>query len=130
MQEAQSFAAAAFALVGLSHLFAGRAWAELFRDLAARGAAGSFVNAALQLPVGLVLALYHPVWSGPGLLLTIVGWASLAKGALYLFLPGTGARLLLRSSERAGPWSYRAAGVMHLALAGYAGWLAAGAPTP
>ena len=44
------------------------------------------------LIVGLAIVLGHNVWSGGAApaIVTLVGWASLVKGLLILFLPGPG----------------------------------------
>lgn len=48
-----------------------------------------FVFGLLLVAVGLAMILSHNVWSGGAapIIVTIVGWATLIKGLLFLFLP-------------------------------------------
>jgi hypothetical protein len=48
-----------------------------------------FVLALIRVISGLAMVLGHNVWSGGALpvLVTLIGWITLIKGALFLFLP-------------------------------------------
>ncbi len=48
-----------------------------------------YVFGLVAVAAGLALVLTHNVWSGGGVpvLVTFVGWATLAKGLLFLFFP-------------------------------------------
>jgi hypothetical protein len=48
-----------------------------------------FVTGLIALTAGLAMVLCHNVWSGGAapVIVTLIGWASLVKGALILFLP-------------------------------------------
>ena len=48
-----------------------------------------WVLSVITLTVGLAMVLAHNVWSGGALpvVVTLVGWATLIKGLLFLFLP-------------------------------------------
>jgi len=48
-----------------------------------------FIVGILTLSAGLAVVLAHNVWSGSALavLVTLVGWITLAKGLIFLFLP-------------------------------------------
>ena len=52
-------------------------------------AALMWVLSAITLTIGLAMVLAHNVWSGGALpvVVTLVGWATLIKGLLFLFLP-------------------------------------------
>jgi hypothetical protein len=57
-----------------------------------------FVVSVMALGVGLAMVLCHNVWSGGALpvVVTLVGWMSLIKGLLFLFLsPESAAGVLL-----------------------------------
>jgi hypothetical protein len=57
-----------------------------------------FLLGVITVPVGLAMVLGHNVWSGGAepLIVTLVGWATLIKGALFLFLsPGAESSLFL-----------------------------------
>ncbi len=47
-----------------------------------------FIVGILTLATGLAMVLAHNVWSGgTAVVVTLVGWITLAKGLLFLFLP-------------------------------------------
>ena len=48
-----------------------------------------WVLSVITVTAGLAMVLAHNVWSGGALpvVVTLVGWATLAKGLLFLFLP-------------------------------------------
>ena len=72
--------------------------------------------AFISLGFGSILAAFHPVWSGAGLVVTLLGWAQVAKGAAYFCFPEWGLRRMsVLDPER--PWMMRAAGGMLLLLA-------------
>ena len=52
-------------------------------------AALMWVLSVITLTIGLAMVLAHNVWSGCALpvVVTLVGWAALIKGLLFLFLP-------------------------------------------
>ena len=127
---AERLAAIAFLLTGISHICAPRALIELFAGFGERGRAGSLMNAAVHLPVGAMLAAFHPVWSGPGIVLTLIGWSLVLKSALYLAFPDWGARQLARFATHEMTGRFRIAGVIALVIAAYAAWLSLGARSP
>jgi hypothetical protein len=48
-----------------------------------------FIVGILTLVGGLAMVIAHNIWSGgaPAVVVTLVGWLTLAKGLLFLFLP-------------------------------------------
>jgi hypothetical protein len=48
-----------------------------------------FVLALIRVTSGLAMVLGHNIWSGGAVpvLVTLIGWITLVKGALFLFLP-------------------------------------------
>jgi len=52
----------------------------------------------ITVALGLTLVLAHNVWSGgaPTIVVTLIGWITLAKGLLFWFAPGAAADLYLR----------------------------------
>jgi hypothetical protein len=57
-----------------------------------------FLLGVITVSAGLAMVLGHNVWSGGAvsLIVTLVGWTTLIKGALFLFLsPGTESSLFL-----------------------------------
>lgn len=99
----QLFGALSFLVIGLSHVVEPRTWAEFFIGLRVQGKRGVFAVAFMALPFGLLVAAFHNVWSGLPMLLTIVGWCQVIKGATYFIVPSVGLRgLSLVSVEKAG----------------------------
>lgn len=108
------------AIMGLSHIVQPRMWAEYFGALAERGHAG-VVTKVLQVELwpSLLIVSLHQVWSGPGVVVTVVGWLLLAKVAMGLLAPD----LTLRSMQMAerGGRSFVPAGIALLVVSGFAG---------
>jgi uncharacterized protein YjeT (DUF2065 family) len=114
--------ALAFLITGLSHVAAPRAWAHFFIQMRERGEAGGLVNAYVHGPLGLLILAFHPVWSGPGLLVTLIGCALTLKGALYFVWPALALRSMAHVTEDSA-WKFRVAGVAGVALGLLIGWL-------
>ena len=111
------FAVIHLGLMGLSHVFHHRAWAEFFIVLRGRGRAGVFVHGFLALTFGAVIVALHRVWSGRPMVLSIVGVLYLVKAFQCFVLPGLSLRSLQRVSlERSR--MFIGAGVMFLGVAG------------
>jgi len=120
----ERLAALVLLLTCLSHVTAPRAWAALFQRIGQSEAPG-LATAAIHLPLGLFIVAFHDVWSGPGTVFTLIGWALLLKGTLHLLFP----QLALRSLGIAGTGEqaerrYQLAGVIMTPLAAALMWLA------
>src|SRR5215208_1104445 len=116
-QATQLFAAISFLVIGLSHLGQPKAWVAFYQALAARGAPGVFLEGFLLLMFGAAIVAFHNVWHGPALLLTLIGWAQVLKGAGRFVAPQVALRVMQRiTPDRA--WYFQIGGVMALALSG------------
>lgn len=62
----ERLAALAFLVTGLSHLLAPWAWVRFFERVEAQGEAAGIGNGLLHMPLGLIIAAFHPVWRGQG----------------------------------------------------------------
>jgi hypothetical protein len=112
------------AIAGLSHVRAPGAWVELFTLLRERGRAGVFAVGFPSLLVGSIIVAFHPVWSWPGVLVTLFGWAHVLKAAVYFLLPDVGLRGLQRvDPERTRDFVWAGLGLLVLAAVVAAGWL-------
>lgn len=121
-QAIQVFAAVSLLVIGLSHLAQPRAWVDFYQALAAQGTAGVFLEGFLCLSFGAIIVGFHNVWHGPALLLTLIGWAQILKGAVRFLAPQVALRVMARASpERA--WYFRIGGVLALLLSAYLWWL-------
>jgi len=111
-----------FTIVGLSHVLQPKMWVDFFTELADQGHRGVVANiVTYNLTPAVVIVTLHPVWTGPAVVLTVVGWMMLLKCALALWFPNIG----LRSLQMAGAKSTRgfvAAGGMLLSVAAMCGW--------
>jgi len=123
MQQAiQVFAAISFLVIGLSHLIQPKAWVAFFQALAARGTTGVFLEGFILLNFGAIIVAFHNVWDGPELVLTLIGWSQVLKGAGRFLAPQVGLRVMQRASpERA--WHFPVGGVAALLLSGFLWWL-------
>jgi hypothetical protein len=117
-------AALCFFVTGVSHVAQPRAWAEFFIEMRGHGVVGSFQNALLHFPLGAVIVSFHNVWSGPPVVLTLVGWGLVSKSLFYLTFPKYGLKkgLGMVSVEKSG--GFVAAGVFAIALSGLFAYLA------
>ena len=121
-QAIQVFAAIGFLVIGLSHLVRPQAWVEFYQALAARGTTGVFLEGFILLNFGALIVAFHNVWQGPALVLTLIGWSQVLKGALRFLAPQVGLRIMRRiTPERA--WYFQAGGVFALLLSGFLWWL-------
>jgi uncharacterized protein YjeT (DUF2065 family) len=106
-----------FFVTGLSHILQPRVWVQFFSLLREKGEVGSFVNAFVHFPLGAFIVASHNLWHGIPMIVTIIGWGLLAKGALYFIAPRFGVRMLSTVSlERS--WQFVVAGIFSVALAG------------
>lgn len=113
----QKLALICFLVIGLSHIFQPRAWAEFFIKLRALGATGVFLTALLHLPMGALIVSFHNVWRGIPLVLTVIGWGYCLKGLLYFVYPQIGLRMLARV-ELARSREFIVPGVLMVTYAG------------
>ena len=118
----QVLAAISFLVIGLSHLGQPKAWVAFYQALAARGTSGAFLEGFLLLNFGAFIVAFHNVWHGPALVLTLIGWSQVLKGAGRFLAPQVGLRAMQRlTPERA--WYFQVGGVFALLLSGFLWWL-------
>jgi hypothetical protein len=112
------FATICFLVIGLSHLLQPLAWVEHFSWLRSKGRAGVFVDGFLCLNFGAFIVAFHNVWTGPGIVLTLIEWAPVAKALIRFAAPQLGLRIYERlTPDRAG--YFRIGGVFALAISGF-----------
>ena len=124
-QGIEKLAALVLMLTSLSHATAPRAWTILFERIRAGDETAGLANAAIHLPLGLLIVAFHNVWSGWGLLFTVIGWALLLKGSLHLLFPALTQRTLkLAGKGQEAERRYRLAGMLMLPPALLLLWIA------
>jgi hypothetical protein len=102
--------------MGLSHIVRPALWVDFFARLHAQGTAGLVGKVlAVELWPALLVVSLHQVWSGPGIVLTLYGWAQFTKVWLALFVPGVGMRSLAMA-ETKGERGFVLGGVMLLVV--------------
>jgi uncharacterized protein YjeT (DUF2065 family) len=107
----QKLAIVSFFIIGLSHIFQPRVWAQFFIDLRSKGEIGSFINAFIHFPLGALIVAFHNVWQGVPIILTLMGYAWVLKGLIYFVFPQRGLKTMSRVSlERS--WEFIVAGVV------------------
>ncbi len=120
----ERLAALVLLLTCLSHITAPEAWAALFERVRKSDAPG-LANAAINLPLGLLIVAFHDVWSGLPVIFTLIGWALTVKGTLHLLFPQLAVRSLgLPGAGAEAERRYRLAGVIMTPLAAVLMWLA------
>ena len=117
----QVFALINFVIVGVSHAARPRAWSDFFALLRERGETGIIAGAFPNLVFGSVVVAFHNVWSGIPLVLTVFGWASVAKALVYFAFPALPLRKL-GPTYRVPEGSFVGAGVFFLLLAAALGY--------
>jgi len=119
----QVFAGISFLAIGLSHLLQPLAWVEWFSKLRALGRPGVFAEGFVTLNFGALIVAFHNVWSGPGVVLTVVGWAQVLKG-LVRFLAPTAIFGVYDKVVPDRAWQFRVAGGAAIVLGAFFLWLA------
>jgi hypothetical protein len=75
-------------LFGVSHIVRPAIWTEFFGWLHAAGHRGVVLKTfALELWPAMMIVTLHQVWSGPGMVITLYGWAQLIKIAIAMLMP-------------------------------------------
>lgn len=92
----RAFAALNLLVIGVSHVLQHRAWVEFLLWLHGHGRAGAFANGLLALFPGTLIVAFHSVWSGYAVVLTVLGWLWVIKGAAVMLFPDLGVRSLAR----------------------------------
>ena len=119
----QVFAAASFLVIGISHLLRPGAWVEFFAKLRELGRPGAFVEGFIGLNFGAIIVSFHNVWSGPAVVLTLIGWSQVLKAFFRFVAPEASLRVYEKiRPERA--WQIRVAGVLAVALSAFLAFLA------
>lgn len=106
-----------FFIIGVSHIVQSRVWVRFFMDLHRKGDVGSFLNALLHFPLGVLIVSFHNVWHGLPVVLTLIGWGLVLKSFFYFVFPQRGVKMLARVTMEKS-WQFVVAGVFALGMSG------------
>jgi hypothetical protein len=106
-----------FFIVGVSHIVQRRVWVRFFMDLHSKGEVGSFLNALLHFPLGVLIVSFHNVWYGLPVVLTLIGWGLVLKSFIYFVFPSRGVKMLARVTMEKS-WEFVVAGVFSIGISG------------
>jgi hypothetical protein len=106
-----------FFIVGVSHIVQPRVWVRFFMDLHSKGEVGSFLNALLHFPLGVLIVSFHNVWHGLPVVLTLIGWGLVLKSFIYFVFPKRGVKMLARVTMEKS-WESVVAGVFSICISG------------
>ena len=113
----QKLAIVSFFVIGLSHIFQSRIWAQFFIDLRSKGEIGSFINGFINLNLGALVVAFHNVWHGIPIILTIMGYGWVLKSLILFVFPKRGLKTMSRVTlERS--WEFIVAGVVLVGIGG------------
>jgi len=107
-----------FFIIGVSHIVQSRVWARFFMDLHSKGEVGSFLNALLHFPLGVIIVSFHNVWHGLPVVLTLIGWGLVVKSFIHFVFPRLGVKILARASMEKS-WEFVMAGWFSLGISGF-----------
>ncbi|MEC9398695.1 MAG: hypothetical protein VX475_13795 [Myxococcota bacterium] len=114
----EAFLAFPFYLMGLSHILQPKMWRDFFTGLHEQGPPGVIVRTfALELWPAMLVLVFHRVWSGHGIVVTIYGHLLTLKIVLGLLYPPLGLRSLAMAESK-GDKGFIGAGFVLLALGG------------
>jgi hypothetical protein len=116
-ESVQLFVAVQSSIMAVSHIAQPHAWVDFFIWLRGKGHAGVFANGFLSLWFGALIVAFHPVWTGPAIAITLIGWAQVLKAAVAFILPAVSMRGLARVSHERSH-EFIIGGVGLLALSG------------
>ena len=113
----QKLAIVSFFVIGLSHIFQSRVWAQFFIDLHSKGEIGSFINGFINLNLGALIVAFHNVWHDIPIILTIMGYGWVLKSLILFVFPKRGLKTMSRVTlERS--WEFIVAGVVLVGIGG------------
>ena len=106
-----------FFIIGASHIVQRHVWVRFFMELHSKGEVGSFLNALLHFPLGVLIVSFHNVWHGLPVALTLIGWGLVLKSFIYFVFPKHGVKMLERITMEKS-WEFVVAGVFSIGISG------------
>ena len=108
------------AILGLSHIVRPAMWVDIFTHFHDLGRRGVIYRTFLfELWPAMAIVTLHQVWWGPGIVLTLYGWAQLTKVTVSMLMPEVGLRPM--AMARRGDRAFIFAGGVLLAIGASAG---------
>lgn len=107
-------------IMGLSHIVRPGMWTMFFTSLHAEGNRGVVLKTfALEVWPAMLIVTLHQVWSGPGIVVTVYGWAQLIKVTIAMLWPDVSLRAMAMAGH--GTRAFVPAGIALMALGAVAG---------
>jgi len=117
-QTVQWIAAPLLTLVGLTQLYRVDWWLDRHQRFANGGPPAIRVYGLAVLAAGGVVVFLHNVWSGPAVVLTLLGYLLVLEGGVALVVPQIGLAGLARAEPEMRRNAVVATGVISLTVAG------------
>jgi hypothetical protein len=73
--------------VGWTQFYKSNSWIALYAEIMVMGSRVVRIYGFVCTLLGFTVIYFHNVWSGPPILLTIIGWLVLSEGLFCFFLP-------------------------------------------
>ena len=112
-----------FLVIGIGALFNGEHYRKMIAGFL-ENAGLYYLSGVISLIVGLAIVAHHNIWAPDWrVIITVLGWIALFRGAVRLMLPTVGPRLA--SGFIVGAWPLRLGAVLVLVIGGiltYAGF--------
>lgn len=111
----------ALIFLGLSQLYATHLWQSYYAWLGSMGQTGVRFNGVISLMIGGLIVAFHNVWSGPPVLLTIIGWVLLLESVLCFVAPKAGLAGLVEMDRELQGRVVKGTGVAFIVIGGVLG---------
>ena len=94
-------------IVGLSILLHGSAYAKLLKELSGGFSLAYYLVAVIPLTIRMAMVLVHNRWdTAPEVLVSLLGWGALLKGAIRLLLPDVSKSIIAAfTTKNVAPWA-------------------------
>jgi hypothetical protein len=105
-----------YLIIGISFILRTDDWRAWVEHLQKDPRVKSLILGAINLLIGAFVLAFHWIWSGVGMIVTILGCIGILKGAVYVLCPGWLGTKLGWFAVRAQPW-FKICGLIMAGLA-------------
>jgi len=114
----EKIASALLFMLGVTMMYEPLRWADFYSWLLQQGSKGRFVYAGVSIVTGLCIILFHDVWQGIPMALTILGWMAMIDGAMAILFPTQVMTTFAVAASGQANGMFRALGVVFVLVAG------------